>query len=80
MGFSTFPWVTTHLSSLWGPLLGFLLLMDFEAWAFNRLTRFILQQVDSLASKPIQVHYHCLDLADQGLEEPLESESPIRAT
>jgi hypothetical protein len=37
---------------------------------FNRITGFIKQQIDSMASRPLQIHYHRLDLADKGLVKP----------
>jgi hypothetical protein len=46
---------------------------------FNRITGFIKQQIGSLASRPLQIHYHRLDLADRGLAEPEVDNSPSGA-
>ena len=45
--FSTSPWLSTLLPSLLGPLIGFLLLISFGPWAFQKLTHFVKSQVDS---------------------------------
>ena len=39
--------------------------------------RFIRQQVDSMAFKTIQVHFHQLDLANRGLTEPCDDIAPM---
>lgn len=65
--FSASPWLTTLLPSLLGPLVGILLLLSFGPWAFNRLTTFIKNQVDSVIKGPVAVHYHRLSL-----QEPTE--------
>lgn len=67
--FSTSPLFTTLLPSLLGPFIGLLLLLSFGPWAFRRITQFVKDQLDELRTKPIQVHYHRLDLADRGLDE-----------
>nr|XP_036852332.1 syncytin-1-like [Manis javanica] len=56
-----------YLLPILGPLLGLLLVLSFGPWAFQKLTMLIKQQIDSLVAKPIQVHYHRLALADQGV-------------
>lgn len=61
---STSRWVTTLLPSILGPFIGLLLLISFGPWAFNRLTGFIKQQIDTLIAKPSQVHYHRLAMED----------------
>ena len=62
--FSTSPWLTTLLPSILGPFVGLLLLFSFGPWAFKCLTALIKKQVDDLAAKPIQVHYHRLAMED----------------
>ena len=53
-----------------GPLISILLLVTLGPFIFNRITGFIKQQIDSMASRPLQIHYHRLDLADKGLVKP----------
>lgn len=54
-----------YLLPILDPLIGFLLVLSFGPWAFQRLTDFIKQQIDSILAKPIQEHYHCLAVADR---------------
>ena len=56
-----------------------LLLVTLGPFIFNRITGFIKQQIDSMASRPLQIHYHRLDLADRGLAEPEVDNSPSGA-
>ena len=60
-----------------GPLVYF---VTMEPFILGRITHFIQQQFDSLASKSIQAYYHRLDLADHGLDEPSVSGPPVGAT
>jgi hypothetical protein len=60
----------TLLMPLLGPLISILLLATLGPFIFNRITGFIKWQIDSLASKLLQIHYHIFDLADRGLSEP----------
>jgi hypothetical protein len=49
---------------------GFLLLISFGPWAFQRLARLIKSQIDSvLSDKFVSVHYHRLD-TETDKEEP----------
>lgn len=67
--FATSPWLTTLLPSLLGPLVGLLLLISFGPWVFQRLTRFIKSQIDSLLPKDlVTVQYHRLNTND--IEDP----------
>ncbi|XP_033619826.1 syncytin-1-like [Fukomys damarensis] len=63
-----------YLLPLLGTLLGLLLLLSLGPILFNRLVAFIKQQIDTMQAKPIQIHYHRLDLIDQGYLE--ENSSP----
>lgn len=63
--FSTSPWLTTLLPSLLGPLLGLIILLSLGPVLFNKLMNFLKQQIDQIQSKPIQVHYQRLALADE---------------
>ena len=67
------------LIPLLGPLISILLLVTLGPFMFNRITGFIKQQIDSLALRPLQIHYHRLDLADRGLAEPGVDNSPSGA-
>lgn len=67
--FSTSPFLTTLLPSILGPLFGLLLAISFGPWALRRLTQFVKDQIDDLRTKPIQVHYHRLDLTERGLDD-----------
>ena len=69
----------TLLMTLLGPLISILLLVTLGPFIFNRITGFIKQQIDSMASRPLQIHYHRLDLADRGLAEPEVDNSPSGA-
>ena len=60
----------TLLMPLLGPLISILLLVTLRPFIFNRNTGFVKQQIDSMASRPLQIHYHRLDLADRGLVKP----------
>ena len=48
-----------------GPLVGLFLLISFGPVALNRLTNFGKCQIDDLAAKPIQVHYHKLAIEEK---------------
>ena len=53
-----------------GPLVGFLLLISFGPWAFQRLTHLVKSQIASAVSdKSVSVHYHRLD-TETDKEEP----------
>ena len=52
----------TLLMPLLGPLISILLVVTLAPFIFNRITGFIKQQIDSLAFRPLQIHYHRLDL------------------
>jgi hypothetical protein len=54
-----------------------LLLVTLGPFIFNRIIGFIKQQIDSLASRSLQMHR--LDLADRGLAEPEVDNSPSGA-
>ena len=69
----------TLLMPFLGPLLCILLLVTLGPFIFTRITGFIKQQIDSLALRPLQIHYHRLDLADRGLAEPEVDNSPSGA-
>ena len=69
----------THLMPLLGPLISILLVVTLGPFIFNRVTGFIKQQIDSLASRPLQMYYHRLDLADRCLAEPGVDNSPSGA-
>lgn len=62
-----------------GPLISILLLVTLGPFIFNRTTGFIKQHIDFLASRPLQIHYHRLDLADRGLAKPGVDNSPSGA-
>nr|XP_036879144.1 syncytin-2-like [Manis javanica]XP_036879145.1 syncytin-2-like [Manis javanica]XP_036879146.1 syncytin-2-like [Manis javanica]XP_036879147.1 syncytin-2-like [Manis javanica] len=61
-----------YLLPILGPFLGLILILSVGSWAFKRLTMLIKQQIDSFIAKPIQVHYHRLALADQGVDPYIE--------
>ena len=69
----------TLLMPLLGPLISILLLVTLGPFIFNRMTGFIKQQIDSMASRSLQIHYYRLDLADRGLAEPGVDNSPSGA-
>jgi hypothetical protein len=69
----------TLLMPFLGPLLCILLLVTLGPFIFTRITGFIKQQIDSLASRPLQIYYHTLDLADRGLADPEVDNSPSGA-
>ena len=55
------------------------IISTFGSFIFNKITGFIKQQIDSMASRSLQMHYHSLDLADRGLAEPEVDNSPLVA-
>ena len=69
----------TLLMPLLGSLTSILLLVTLGPFIFTRITGFIKQQIDSLASRPLQIYYHTLDLADRGLADPEVDNSPSGA-
>ena len=69
----------TLLMTLLGPLISILLVVILGPFVFNKIIGFIKQQIGSLASRPLQIHYHRLDLADRGLAEPEVDNSPSGA-
>ena len=61
----------TLLMPLLGPLKSILLLITLGPFIFlKQISGFIKQQIDSMTSRPLQIHYYRLDLADRGLAEP----------
>ncbi|XP_029796472.1 uncharacterized protein LOC115292540 [Suricata suricatta] len=64
------------LMPLVGSLISLLLMITLGPLVLNRIIKFIKQQIDSLASKPLQIYYHRLDLADRGLAEPEDETIP----
>lgn len=77
--FSTSPWLSTLLPSLLGLLIGLLLLISFGPWAFQRMTRFIKGQIDSLLPKDfVSVQYHRIqNPVDEQREEQSEPGNPL---
>jgi hypothetical protein len=69
----------TLLMPLLGPLISILLVVTLGPFIFNRITGFIKQQIDFLVSRPLQIYYHRLNLADRGLAEPEVDNSPSEA-
>ena len=63
--FSTSPRLTTLIPSILRPFVGLLLLCSFVPWAFKCLITLTKKQVDELAAKPIQIHYHHLAMEDR---------------
>ncbi|KAL6035639.1 hypothetical protein STEG23_036475 [Scotinomys teguina] len=61
------PWLSTLLPTILGPVIVFLLVLTFGPWAFQHLTRFIKNQIDSTLSKNPVIQYHRLEM-----EEPKE--------
>ncbi|XP_036105683.1 syncytin-1-like [Molossus molossus] len=59
--------VLPYLLPLLGPLLGLLLLLSFGPMIFNKIKAFIKQQIEAIKVQQIQVHYHCLEQAEQGI-------------
>ena len=54
-----------------GPLVGFLLLISFGPWAFQRLTSLVKSQIDfTLSDTSVSVHYHRLDTKTNKEEHP----------
>ena len=53
----------TSIFSAWA-LLDLLILLSLGPVLFNKLTNFLKQEIDQIQSKPIQVHYQHLSLAD----------------
>ena len=70
----------TLLMPFLGPLLCILLLVTLGPFIFTRITGFIKQQIDSMASRPLQIHYHRPDLTDGGLAEPGVDNFPLGAS
>ncbi|XP_028745114.1 endogenous retrovirus group FC1 Env polyprotein [Peromyscus leucopus] len=50
------------------PLVSIVLFVTLGPFIIGRLIRFIKKQIDSLASKPVQVHYHPLEMLDRGCD------------
>jgi hypothetical protein len=67
--------ILPYLLPLLGPLLGLLLIVIIGPCIINRLIQFIKEQINTLASKPIQVHYHRLDMEDRAPETFLSIET-----
>nr|KAF6480817.1 hypothetical protein HJG59_010626 [Molossus molossus] len=59
--------VLPYLLPLLGPLLGLLLLLSFGPIIFNKIMAFIKQQIEAIKIQQIQVHYHRLEQAEQGI-------------
>uniref|UniRef100_A0A673TS38 Uncharacterized protein n=1 Tax=Suricata suricatta TaxID=37032 RepID=A0A673TS38_SURSU len=72
-------WKSSMLSLLMpliGPLISLLVVIVLGPFIFNRIIGFIKQQIDSLASKPLQIYYHRLDLVNRGLAKPEVENTP----
>ena len=70
----------TLLMPLLGPLKSILLLITLGPFIFlKQISGFIKQQIDSMTSRPLQIHNYRLDLADRGLAEPEVDNSPSGA-
>lgn len=54
-----------YLLPLLGPLLGLLILLSLGPFLFNKLMAFLKQQRETIKMKPIQVHYHKLEMANR---------------
>ena len=67
-----------YLLPILGPFLGLMLVLSLGPWAFQRITTFIREQINTALGRQIQVHYHQLDLADQGYDVPDDS-PPLEA-
>jgi hypothetical protein len=72
--------MSTLLTLLLGLSISILLFISLGLFIFNKITGFIKQQIDSMASSPLQIHYHRLDLANRGLAEPGVDNSPLAAS
>ncbi|XP_004845702.1 syncytin-2-like [Heterocephalus glaber] len=55
-----------YLLPLLGPLLGLLILLSLGPVLFKKLMAFLKSQIEAIKMEPIQVHYHKLEMADQG--------------
>lgn len=53
------------------------MLISFGLWALNRLTSLVKWQIDDLAAKPIQIHYHRLAIENQEAQD--EGTNPSQA-
>lgn len=67
-----------YLLPILGLFLSLMLVLSLGPWAFRRITTFIREQINTALSRQIQVHYHRLDLADQGYDVPYDS-PPLEA-
>uniref|UniRef100_A0A8C8U4B4 Endogenous retrovirus group FC1 Env polyprotein n=1 Tax=Peromyscus maniculatus bairdii TaxID=230844 RepID=A0A8C8U4B4_PERMB len=63
------PWLSTLLPTILAPLIVFLLLITFGPWAFQRLTWFIKNQIDSALPRHVSIHYHRID-SEEASQEP----------
>ncbi|XP_012892230.1 PREDICTED: MLV-related proviral Env polyprotein-like [Dipodomys ordii] len=50
------------------PLITLLLFLAFGPWAFQRLTQFIKNQINSTFTKTVSVHYHRVETQEQAVE------------
>lgn len=55
-----------YLLPFFGPLITLLLLLTLAPLLLNKLMAFIRQQIEAIQAKPIQVHYHRLEMNEQG--------------
>lgn len=55
-----------YLLPFLGPLLSLLLIASLGPFLFNKLIAFIKQQIEAIQAKPIQVHYHRLEMRNKG--------------
>ncbi|XP_052602460.1 MLV-related proviral Env polyprotein-like [Peromyscus californicus insignis] len=62
------PCLSALLPTILAPLIVFLLLITFGPWAFQRLTRFIKNQIDSALPRHVSIHYHRVDSEGAGQE------------
>ena len=70
------PWLVHLIAFHLGPIVGFLLLISFGPWVFQRLTHLVKSQIDSaLSDESVLVHYHRLDTKTNKEEPPVMTTS-----
>ncbi|XP_049636651.1 MLV-related proviral Env polyprotein-like [Suncus etruscus] len=72
--FSTSPWLSTLLSTLLGPFIGFMLLISFGPWAFCRLIGFIKTQINEATKKSVGIYYQQLQPHEPPIADTTEGE------
>ncbi|XP_036894588.1 syncytin-2-like [Sturnira hondurensis] len=68
-----------YLLPLLGPLITIILILTFAPWILRRVTTLVRDQLNVILGKPIQIHYHQLEMLDRECDPDSSRPSPTGA-